>query len=151
MSKNFSKLILSIVICEGAGLIGAFFTISAIPGWYKTLNKPVFSPPNFLFGPVWTTLYVLMGISFYLVWIKRKPSVLFLIHLFFNASWSILFFGMHNIFLAFIDILIIWLFIIILILKFFKIDKRASWLLFPYLLWVSFATILNYSIWILNK
>lgn len=163
MSKSIFKLLLSIILCESAGLIGSFFTISAISTWYKALNKPSFSPPNFLFGPVWTILYILMGISFYLIWIKledkkyikrvkniKNALKIFLIHLFFNASWSIVFFGMYDIFLAFINILIIWVFIIVLIFKFSKIDQWSSIFLVPYFLWVSFATILNLFLLILN-
>ncbi|MBI2019196.1 tryptophan-rich sensory protein [Candidatus Daviesbacteria bacterium] len=161
---NIFKLVASIALCQSAGIIGSFFTVSSISNWYNLLNQPSFRPPNFLFGPVWITLYTLMGISFYLIWIKlgdKKYSkkakliklslVIFLIHLFFNATWSIVFFGLHNIFLALINILVIWVFIVILISKFWSLDKRASVLLIPYLAWVSFATILNYSIWILNR
>lgn len=149
--KNLPKFLVSIVICEGAGLIGSVFTFSAIPNWYITLNKPTFSPPNFLFGPVWTTLYFLMGVSLYLVWKKKNSLKLFWIHLFFNATWSIMFFGLRNPLLGLINILILWLLIVIVIYKFWKINKTAGLLLLPYLAWVSFATYLNYSIWILNK
>lgn len=164
LPKDILKLVLSVAICQGAGLIGTVFTVSSISNWYNLLNQPAFRPPNWLFGPVWTTLYTLMGISFYLIWIKLKDSkynnkaklirmslMIFLIHLFFNATWSIIFFGLHNIFLALINILVIWMFIVILITKFWILDKRAAVMLIPYLAWVSFATILNYSIWILNR
>ncbi len=164
LPKNIFKLIISIAFCQSAGLIGSFFTISSIQNWYNLLNQPSFRPPNWLFGPVWTILYTLMGISFYLIWIKlgdkkyskkakliKQSLIIFLIHLFFNATWSIVFFGQHNIFLALINILVIWVFIVVLIAKFWSIDKKASALLLPYLAWVSFATILNYSIWILNR
>ncbi|MCL5784139.1 MAG: tryptophan-rich sensory protein [Patescibacteria group bacterium] len=164
LPKSIFKLVISIALCQSAGLIGSFFTFSSIPNWYNLLNQPAFRPPNWLFGPAWATLYTLMGISFYLIWIKLKDNkyskkakliklslMIFLIHLFFNATWSIVFFGLHNIFLALINILIIWVFIVILIGKFWNLDKRASILLIPYLAWVSFATILNYSIWILNR
>lgn len=164
LPKDILKLVLSVAICQGAGLIGTLFTFSSIQNWYNLLNQPSFRPPNWLFGPVWTILYTLMGISFYLIWVKlndkkylkkakqiRLALVIFLIHLFFNATWSIIFFGLHNIFLALINILVIWVFIVVLISKFWSLDKRASILLIPYLAWVSFATILNYSIWILNR
>lgn len=158
MPNNFSKLLLSIGLSLGAGLIGSLFTFSAIPTWYATLNKPSFNPPNYLFGPVWTTLYILMGIALYLVWRKglRKKSIrfafsLFLIHLVVNSLWSIVFFGMHQIFLALVVILVLWLMIIVLIKIFWEIDKTAAYLLMPYLFWVSFATLLNFSIWQLNK
>lgn len=148
--RNLSKLVLSIAICEGAGIIGSVFTFSAIPNWYITLNKPAFNPPNYLFGPVWTTLYFLMGISLYLIWEKRHSLRLFWIHLFFNASWSIVFFGLRNPLLGLINILILWVLIVLVLYKFWKIDKTAGLLMLPYLAWVSFATYLNYSIWILN-
>lgn len=159
MSKfnNFTKLVISILICQAAGLIGTLFTVSSIQGWYNVLNQPSFRPPNWIFGPVWIILYTLMGISFYLIWSKgaKKKEVrtalsLFLVHLFFNASWSIVFFGWHQIFLALINIVILWVLIVVVITKFSKINKKAGFLLLPYLAWVSFATILNYSIWILN-
>lgn len=151
--KNLSKLLAAILVCEGAGIAGSFFTVSAISGWYQILNKPSFSPPNFLFGPVWVTLYFLMGISLYLIWEKRNKNALniFWIHLFFNATWSIMFFGLRNPLLGLINILILWLLIVVVIYKFWKINRTAGLLLLPYLAWVSFATYLNYSIWILNR
>jgi translocator protein len=140
-----------------AGIIGSIFTTSAISVWYATLQKPSFSPPNWIFGPVWISLYILMGISIYLIWQEieenkkaRESMRLFWIHLFFNASWSIIFFGLQNPGLAFVNIIIIWLLIIVLMIKFWKINKWSTYLLIPYLLWVSFATLLNFSIWQLN-
>lgn len=157
---NIGKLIgalVSVLISQSAGIIGSFFTFDSVNTWYKTLNKPSFSPPNWLFAPVWLTLYTMMGISSYLVYLKRgeypqaKPAlVLFGIHLALNALWSILFFGLKNPLLAFIEIIILWLTIVALIILFYKIDKIAALLLVPYLLWVSFASILNFSIWRLN-
>lgn len=153
--KNLPKLIFSIAICEGAGLVGTIFTFQAIPTWFVFLNKPSFSPPNFLFGPVWATLYALMGIAVYLVKISSKNVKsavnLFWIQLFFNVTWSIMFFGLQSPFLGLINILILWVLIIVVIYKFWKINKRAGMLLLPYLIWVSFATFLNYNIWVLNK
>lgn len=150
-------LVLSILLSQLAGAIGSFFTTSAISGWYVTLAKPSFNPPNWLFGPVWITLYTLMGIALYLVWRKgmnvQKVSFavkLFLIHLVFNSLWSIVFFGMKNLSLAFGVIVILWSMIAYLIKLFSEIDKRASYLLIPYLLWVSFASALNFAIWQLN-
>lgn len=152
--KNLPKLLFSIGICEGAGVVGSFFTFSAIPAWYKFLNKPSFSPPNWLFGPAWTVLYFLMGISLYLIWTSRKKTkealLLFWIHLFFNATWSIAFFGLRSPFLGFINILILLFLILVVTYKFWKINKLAGALFLPYLVWVSFATVLNYNILILN-
>ncbi|MDO8576853.1 MAG: TspO/MBR family protein [Candidatus Daviesbacteria bacterium] len=155
MKLKFSKLLLFIAICEGAGLIGSAFTFSAIPGWYVTLNKPAFNPPNNIFGPVWTMLYLLMGISVYLIWVSGKKSRevlrLFWIHLFFNVTWSIMFFGFKSPILGLINILTLWVLIVVVIYKFWKINRTAGLLLLPYLGWVSFATFLNYNIWLLNK
>ena len=140
----------AIALCEGAGIIGSLFTVSSIQNWYAFLNKPSFSPPNYLFGPVWTILYVLMGIAFYLVRKNKFAVKLFLVHLFFNAVWSIIFFGLHDIALALVDILVMWGMIIAMILKFYPIKKTASYLLLPYIMWVTLATVLNYAVWVLN-
>jgi len=141
-----------------AGGLGTFFTVSSIPTWYATLAKPVFSPPNYLFGPVWSLLYVLMGISVAIIWEKglktkkvRDAIYLFGIQLFLNATWSPIFFGAKNLFIALIVIIIMWVYIVKTILAFAKIDKKASYLLYPYVAWVSFATILNFSVWFLNR
>lgn len=126
--------------------------------WYNTLSKPFFTPPAWLFGPAWTFLYVLMAVSAFLVWRKRttKKKVkealkVFVIQLVLNLAWSPIFFGLHDIFLALLLILVLWYLILLTIREFYKIDKIASYLLWPYLVWVSFATILNFSVWYLNK
>lgn len=150
MPKNIPKLIISLGLCLGAGILGSVFTVSAIPEWYSTLNKPSFSPPNWIFGPVWTILYILMGYSLYLVWTKRKIPTVFWIQLILNAAWSIIFFGLKNPILALVDIAVLWIVIVLTIKAFYKINKLAGQLLFPYLAWVSFATILNLSIIFLN-
>ncbi|MBI2019873.1 tryptophan-rich sensory protein [Candidatus Daviesbacteria bacterium] len=154
MPKDFPKLILSIGICLGAGVLGSFFTVSSPPAggltWYQTLNKPFFSPPNWIFGPVWSTLYILMGISLFLVWIKRRVPSVFWIQLILNTIWSIIFFGLKNPTLAFLDIIALWITIFLTIKAFSKINKLASQLLWPYLAWVSFATFLNLAIVLLN-
>ncbi len=154
---NYKRLVVSLVLPQLAGIIGSFFTVSAIPVWYAGLEKPGFSPPNWLFGPAWVMLYFLMGISVYLIWQKmgenkaaKSAFWLFWIHLFFNAIWSIIFFGLQNPGLAFVNIVIIWLLIIVLMIKFWGINRWAAYLLIPYLLWVSFASLLNYFIWYLN-
>lgn len=150
MPKKILLLILSTGLCLGAGIVGSFFTVSSIPTWYVTLNKPVFSPPNWIFAPVWTILYILMGISLYLVWQKGKVPFIFWIQLILNTVWSIVFFGMKNPALALVDIIALWIIIILTIKSFYKISKTAGYLLIPYLLWVSFAAILNLAIVILN-
>ncbi len=154
--KNLPLLIFTVLLSEGAGILGSFFTFSSIPTWYTTLVKPSFSPPNFVFGPVWTALYALMGISLYLVWTSKAKSKQYAIKLFFiqlglNTFWSIIFFGLKNPGLAFIEIIALWVAILLTIKAFQKISKKASYLLYPYFAWVSFATILNFSIWALNR
>lgn len=155
--KHLPKLIASIILCEFVGLAGTPFTITAIPTWYATLNKPPFSPPNWVFGPVWTILYFLMGVSFYLIWKqgwKNKQNLLarkyFFIQLTLNFFWSVLFFGLRSPILGLINIVAMWIYIVATIKSFYPISKLASYLLIPYLLWVSFATILNLSIFLLN-
>jgi len=155
--KNPLLLFGSIIISNLAGFIGAFATSSSISGWYLYLNKPSFNPPNWIFGPLWTTLYTLMEISLYLIWSKgyKKKKIkslvdLFLVHLVFNSLWSIIFFGLKRLDIAFIVIIVLWTMIACLINKFWKVSKIASYLLIPYLAWVSFASILNLSIWLLN-
>lgn len=149
------KLFLSLLLPQLSGIIGSFFTIQAIPDWYMKLNKPWFSPPNWVFGPVWLVLYTFMGIALYLNWIKKsqqsKVNVrLFFIHLFFNFIWTPVFFGMKNLELALVIIIILWCLIIKLIIDFNKMNKISSILLIPYLLWVTFATVLNFSLMLLN-
>ena len=154
---SFFKLIIAIVICELAGIVGAIFTTEAIPTWYATLIKPALNPPSWVFGPVWTTLYALMGIAAFFVWKHgwerkdvRKALSLFGIQLILNAVWSIVFFGLHSPFWALVNIAALWLAIVWTMILFYKISKPAMWLLVPYILWVSFAAYLNYSIWVLN-
>lgn len=154
--NNFGKLVASIALCQSAGIVGSFFTVSAIGNWYAFLNKPSFSPPNWLFAPVWLTLYTLMGIALFLVWknLNKKGAKFafwfFLIHLAVNAVWSVIFFGLQNIALAFAVILLLWVMIAVLIKIFRPINRTASNLLIPYLVWVSIATFLNYSLMVLN-
>jgi translocator protein len=161
MFDKITKLILSIGVCLAAGFIGSIFTTSAIPAWYATLDKPVFSPPNWIFAPVWTTLYILMGISIYLVQssklkvqsekTKVKNAVLiFWIQLFLNVVWSIIFFGLQNPTFALFEIIVLWGAIFLTIKYFYPISKLAAYLLIPYLIWVTFASILNLSIVLLN-
>jgi len=151
------KLIIAIVISELAGGVGSLITISAIPTWYATLAKPALNPPSWIFGPVWTTLYLLMGIAAFLIWNKgwdrkdvQKALGVFLLQLALNAIWSVIFFGLHSPFWAFVDIVLMWLAIISTMALFYRISRPAMWLLLPYILWVSFAAYLNYSILALN-
>lgn len=155
--KNFLKLILAILICELVGVVGGFFTVSSIPGWYAGLNKPFFSPPNWIFGPVWTLLYFLMGVSLFLIWKKgfKKKENKFALKIFgsqliLNLFWSIIFFNLKMPELAFIEVVFLWILIAKTIQAFYKISRTAALILIPYLLWVSFASILNLAIALLN-
>jgi tryptophan-rich sensory protein len=144
------KLLIALVLPQLAGVIGGLLTAPAINSWYQYLVKPSFSPPNWLFAPAWTTLYLLMGLSWYLAWKKGAPKGLFLIHLAFNSLWSVLFFGLKSPGLALVEIIVLWILILAVIFQFHRYSKLASWLLVPYLLWVSFAAYLNFSIFQLN-
>lgn len=155
--NNTFKLIIAIIISELAGIIGSVFTTPSIPGWYTTLVKPALNPPSWVFGPVWTTLFVLMGIAAFLVWkegLGRKDVKIalgvFLGQLVLNTLWSIIFFGLHSPGGALMEIAFLWLAILTTIILFYRISKPAAWLLVPYILWVSFASYLNYTIWSLN-
>lgn len=151
------KIAVSIIICELVGLVSTPFTIAAIPTWYATLNKPVFSPPNWLFGPAWTLLYMLMGISFALIWDKgwkkkknRNAGYLFALQLLLNFIWTPIFFGLHAPILGLIAIIALLLSIHLTMKAFYPISRNAYYLLIPYICWVTFATLLNASIVILN-
>lgn len=155
--KNSLKLITAIAVSEMAGIIGSLFTTPSIAGWYVSIAKPVFTPPNWIFGPVWTTLFILMGIAAFLVWRRgldrrnvRIALTFFLLQLVLNTAWSVIFFGLHSPGGAFAEIILLWLMIFATIIFFAKISRTATVLLLPYILWVSFAGYLNYSIWVLN-
>lgn len=159
-SMNIKLFISSLFLAFLPGWIGSYFTYSKIPTWYALLQKPEFSPPNFVFGPVWTTLYILMGISLYLIWskkvtgkkvkLRRMGLKIFGVQLILNGLWSIVFFGAEEVLFAFIVILGLWGTIIFSMYYFNKISKVATYLLIPYLLWVTFASVLNLSIFLLN-
>jgi benzodiazapine receptor len=155
--ENIIKLIFSISICQLAGVLGSIFTSPSIPEWYATLQKPFFGPPNWIFAPVWILLFTLMGISLYLILIENLNDktvkigiAIFSFQLILNISWSFLFFSLHNILFALFEIIILWFAILLTIKQFWKINKKSSYLLIPYLFWVTFAAILNFTIWRLN-
>lgn len=155
--SNPLKLVIAIAVSLAAGGLGSIFTSSAIPTWYATLSRPALNPPNWIFAPVWTTLFVLMGIAAFLIWKQGadKPKVrealkIFLGQLILNVLWSFIFFGLHNPGLAFLEIIFLWLAILATILSFSKISKTAAYLLIPYIAWVTFASYLNLAIWRLN-
>lgn len=150
---DWIKLIISIIICQLAGGIGAIFTAESVGTWFLTLNKPSFNPPAWVFAPVWTTLYLLMGIALFLIWKNKNTGfavTVFIIQLILNSLWSFLFFGFRNIQYAFIEIILLWLTILLCIILFYKISKTAALLLVPYIIWVSFASALNYELMRLN-
>lgn len=156
--NNTIKLIIAIVVSQLAGIIGSIFTAPAIGDWYTTLIRPALNPPSWVFGPVWITLYALMGISAFLVWKKgldRKDVKIalsiFFVQLILNTLWSIIFFGLRSPAGAFLEIILLWIAILATMFAFARISKPAVWLLVPYILWVSFAGYLNYSIWQLNS
>jgi translocator protein len=156
--NNIVKLIIALVIPLAVGGLSGFLTTSEIPGWYQTITKPSWNPPGWVFAPVWTTLYILMGVALYLVWknenvdsrIKRAAIILFAVQLILNFFWSLIFFKQHQIGWAFAEIMTMWIFIVLTIFAFAKVNNIAAWLLVPYISWVSFASILNYTIWKLN-
>lgn len=153
------KFVFSIGVCFFIAFLGSAITLPSISTWYATLDKPFFSPPNWIFGPVWTTLYFLMGIALYLVISDKKKVIrkqartavfVFGVQLIFNLLWSLVFFGLHQPLLAFIVIVALWYSIFMTIKYFYKISKPAAYLLIPYIGWVSFASILNLAIAVLN-
>jgi len=156
-SRAYVRLIVAIAVCQMAGLVGSIFTAPSIATWYATLRKPDFTPPNWLFGPVWTTLYLLMGISLYIVWNfglerskTRRSITIFSVQLALNTTWSYLFFTMKSPKLAFIEIIALWIAIFATMISFSKISKASGLMLTPYLIWVSLASYLNYMIIVLN-
>ena len=158
MKVHVGKLILSIGVCQLAGLIGGLWTKDAVRTWYMAIKKPGFTPPGWVFGPVWILLYIMMGIALYIVWrsssvhaSKTMALVVFGIQLVLNALWSFAFFYLQNPKAGLIEIIILWIVILVTILLFYQIRKGAALLLLPYFLWVTFAAFLNYSIWMLNK
>lgn len=153
--KDWPKLLISIILPQVLGGLGALVTISSVGSWYQTIQKPSFNPPSWVFGPTWTLLYIMMGLALYLIWksnhpFKNKALWVFAVQLSLNAIWSPAFFGLESPLLGLIVIVPLWIMILVCIRAFFPINKMASYLLVPYLLWVSFATILNASIWYLN-
>lgn len=157
MKVDWKILLFSVVLCELIGNIGTVFTIPALSGWYISLNKAPFNPPNWIFGPVWTILYALMGIAAYLILSKgfKKPAVKTALYIFstqlaLNVLWSVVFFGLRSPFYGMVAIILMWIAILATILKFYGISRTAGYVMIPYILWVSFAAVLNYYVFILN-
>jgi translocator protein len=156
--SNGWKLAICILICQATGIISGLLTNTQNNDWYDTIVKPSWNPPGYLFGPVWTTLYLLMGISLWIVWksnsneeMRMEAMQLFAAQLFLNFWWTIIFFKFHSPIAAFIEIILMIVLIFYTIFRFAEISKTAAWLLVPYISWVCFAAILNYKLWVLNK
>lgn len=156
--NKYLKIIYCVAICLAVGYLSSNVTQSSIKTWYPTIEKPIFNPPSWVFAPVWTMLYIMMGIAAGMVWNKlesnkelvKKGLLFFTVQLLLNALWSYLFFGLNNILLAFLEIILLWLIMYETYNIFKQIDKKASYLLIPYLAWVGFATILTGTIYFLN-
>jgi tryptophan-rich sensory protein len=156
--KNGAKLIVSLILPQMAALSGLLFTETGKGSWYQSIQKPSWNPPGWLFGPVWTALYILMGIAFYLVWKtpaetpgKKKAMTFWIAQLVLNFFWTWVFFGQQEIGWALVEIICLWLLILMTIFAFAKCTRLGAWLLVPYISWVSFATLLNWAIWNLNR
>jgi tryptophan-rich sensory protein len=157
-TRPLLALAVAILTVEIVGASGAIFTVQGLSGWYGTLQRPALAPPNWVFGPVWTILFALIGVALWLVWRRANLSPtavrlavgVFAVHFAFNLGWSAVFFGMQEIGLGLAVILGLWVLIVATMWAFNRVDRRAALLLVPYLLWVSFATYLNYQFWVLN-
>lgn len=154
---NWLPPVVSIAIALAVGAVGGWATASSVTTWYATLAKPAFNPPNFLFGPVWTALYVLMAVAAWLVWRagpadgrRRTALTLYAVQLALNLAWSLIFFGLRRPDLALMEVLVLFAAILATIRAFARLDRRAGWMLLPYAAWVAFATLLNFEIWRLN-
>lgn len=151
-------MLISLALPQLAGLSGVLFTDTGESSWFQQLQKPAWNPPSWLFGPVWTTLYILMGFAFYLVWksdapqkVKRPAMALWVVQLVLNFLWTLIFFGAHEPGWALVEIIVLWIAILLTIFAFARINKPAAWLMVPYISWVSFASILTATIWHLNQ
>ncbi len=156
--KKFSKLVCSVSACLLTGFLGSFVTMDSVTTWYSDLSRPFFTPPDWTFGVVWPILYVMMGISVFLIWNiginKRQVKVaigLFVLQLVLNGLWTPIFFGLHMIAIALVEIVLLWAAILLTIKAFWRISKLSTFFLLPYLLWVSFAVVLNTAFWYLNR
>lgn len=156
MLRSIFKFLTSLFVPLALGYIAGQYTSEAVPGWFASLNKPAFNPPGWVFGPVWTLLYILMGLSFFHIWIKPRikertvAKIIYIVQLLLNFAWSFLFFYYQNIALALIDIIVLDVVVVIMLLKFYQLKPTAAYLNIPYLLWILFATALNAAFYFLN-
>lgn len=156
MKNIYLKIFICVTLCLSLGILSGFSTADSITSWFQFIKKPSWNPPNWLFGPVWTVLYIMMGIAVALIWQSKHKNktiaiTLFIVQFILNLGWSFIFFNMHLMGWAFVEIIIMLIFILFTIFSFKKINKTAALLLLPYLCWVSFATVLNGTIWYLNR
>jgi len=154
--KLFIKILVCVLICAGLGFASGISNVNEVNGWFQTIEKPSWNPPNWIFSPVWTTLYILMGIAAGIIWHSRderriQALMLFILQFLFNLAWSYLFFARHAIGWALAEIILMLILIIATSISFYRIKPLAGMLMLPYILWVSFATVLNGAIWMLNK
>jgi tryptophan-rich sensory protein len=157
MKINVFRFVAAIAVCQLAGLLGSLFTAPNIPTWYASISKPAFTPPDWLFAPVWTVLFLLMGVALYFAWARglerkgvRTALLVFGVQLILNVLWSLLFFGLQSPLYALVEIIILWLAVLATIVRFYGIERKAALLLVPYICWVGFAALLNYYVWMLN-
>ncbi len=156
-AQQISKLLVSLLLPLGVGAIAGVFTSQAIPGWYASLNQPAFNPPNWVFGPVWTTLYTILGISLFMIWRlesgkeRNQAIIVFSVQLLLNFGWSFFFFYFKMISVALVDIVVLWIMIVVMLSRFYKLKPLAAYINIPYLLWVTFATVLNAAYFFLNR
>lgn len=155
---NIITLLICVAVCIGAGLIGSIFTRESVSEWYTYLQKPAFTPPGWLFAPVWSLLYILMGIAVFMVWRQgwkqvqvKRGIIIFIMQLLLNVTWSFAFFGLKSPISGLIIIIPLWIAILLTIINFYTVHRAASFLLFPYIIWVSFAIVLNLSIYLMNS
>lgn len=154
---QIAKLVAAIALPLAIGGVAGMFTANAIPGWYASLNQPAFNPPNWVFGPVWTLLYLLMGISFYMIWnlepgkARQQAILIFLMQLLLNFTWSFFFFHFKMIGIALVDIVLLLGTIVLMLIRFRRLKPLAAYINIPYLLWVTFATVLNTAYFVLNR
>lgn len=156
--SDLKKLVISLVGCQLAGFIGSIATVPAIPGWYDKLQKPWFTPPSWVFVPTWTFIFITIGVAAYLIWQLgwenpqvRQALKLFIFQFSLNFAWPWLFFGFKLPLAAFFDIAVLWILILIIVIKFYRLQRNAARLMLPYWFWISFASILNFDIWWLNR
>lgn len=155
--NRYLKFIIALIVPIGIGIGSRFLTMDAVNGWFLTLNKPSFNPPNSIFAPVWTVLYLLMGLAFFFVWksyepaeLKRQAFIFYFLQLGLNFMWSLIFFAAQLPGFAFIEIVLLWLMILGTLISFANVSRFAGWLMAPYFCWVSFAAVLNFFIWRMN-